>query len=100
MTDQSCTWCGKPFAPRTTGGKRQRFCSEECRNEFHRACRFWAAEQVWRGVLAVSSLKHALSQRIRSSEPHSGPNPTGSAGQSTPQILGTPSTLPYDPVNA
>ena len=76
MTAQPCMWCGDSFTPRATGGKRQRFCSEGCRKDFHRACRIWAETQVWSGELPVSALKHALSQRIRCSEPPSRSNPT------------------------
>ena len=68
MTERACAWCGVPFTPRTNGGKPQRFCSEQCRVEFHRGCRVWAEDQVWRGLLSVSALKNALEQRIRSSE--------------------------------
>src|ERR1700690_2344280 len=33
-----CERCSNPFTPRRgTGGKPQRFCSEECRRQFHAA---------------------------------------------------------------
>lgn len=76
MTARPCLWCDGPFTPRTTGGKRQRFCSGGCRKDFHRACRIWAEAQVSSGELPVSELKHTLSQRIRCSEPPSRSNPT------------------------
>ena len=59
MKIRPCMWCGEPFTPRKTGGKPQRFCSDRCRKEFHRACRIWAEAQVWFGELPVSALKHA-----------------------------------------
>jgi hypothetical protein len=35
-TEQRCDRCGTPFSPRRgSGGSRQRFCSSECRLDFH-----------------------------------------------------------------
>ncbi len=67
-TEQSCPWCNKPFLPRVGGGKPQRFCSTQCRTQFHSACRAWADAQVWSGNLPMSSLKRALRHRARFSE--------------------------------
>ena len=49
MVLHSCEWCGNSFAPRTNGGKPQRFCSGDCRKQFHAACRLWGQDQVERG---------------------------------------------------
>ena len=65
MTAQPCTWCGVSFTPRTTGGKPQRFCSERCRRQFDSGCRAWAEQAVASGLLTVSALKDALTQRAR-----------------------------------
>ena len=65
-----CPWCGEPFTPRGDGGKRQKFCAERCRQQFHAACRVWAEDQVWYGLVPVSALKRALEQRTRSPEGH------------------------------
>ena len=65
MIRRTCPWCDNPFTPRTDGGSPQKFCSAPCRKKFHVACRVWAEDQVWRGLLPVSSLKHALAQRAR-----------------------------------
>ena len=60
-----CSWCGKPFRPRTDGGSPQKFCSAPCRKEFHVACRVWSKDQVLRGLVPVESLKRAVHQRVR-----------------------------------
>ena len=80
MKTRPCMWCGELFTSRKTGGKPQRFCSERCRKEFHHACRVWAEQLVRGGELPVSALKHAQSQHIRCSEPHSRPDATGDTG--------------------
>ena len=68
MSRHACPWCGEPYTPRTTGGKRQKFCSKRCRRAFDSGCRAWAGEMVLRGRLPVSELKTALRQRARCSE--------------------------------
>ena len=74
MMARPCMWCGEPFTPRTTGGRRQRFCLERCRRDFESGCRTWAEQAVASGLLPVLALKHALEQRARSVEAHSRPN--------------------------
>jgi hypothetical protein len=51
-----CLWCGKGFAPRRDGGKRQLFCRPACRRSFDRAGRRWVAEAIATGVLTVDAL--------------------------------------------
>ena len=68
MVLHSCEWCGNSFAPRTNGGKPQRFCSGDCRKQFHAACRLWGQDQGERGLLPISAWKCALAQRTRSPE--------------------------------
>jgi hypothetical protein len=31
----ACYWCDRPFQPRRTGGRAQRFCRMSCRWQFH-----------------------------------------------------------------
>ncbi len=76
MTARSCMWCGDPFTPRATGGKRQRFCSEQCRRDFDRGCRAWVKQFVSSELLPVAALKHALCQRARSLNGIPAPNQT------------------------
>ncbi len=90
MTAQPCMWCGDPFTPRTTGGKPQRFCSERCRRDFDSGCRAWAEQAVASGLLPVLALKHALSQRARSVEAHSGPNAAQTPGKGSRESWAPP----------
>jgi hypothetical protein len=53
----SCPWCGKPFAPRRSGGSRQTFCGADCRHRFHRAARQWAESAVAAGILTIADLR-------------------------------------------
>jgi endogenous inhibitor of DNA gyrase (YacG/DUF329 family) len=61
MTRPLCPWCERPFTPRSTGGKPQRFCSERCRRALERELRAWAREQVADGEITPAQL-----QRVRS----------------------------------
>ena len=54
-----CPWCSDPFPPRRRGGSKKRFCSDECRMEFHRACRVWSVKQVDANLLPIAELKRA-----------------------------------------
>ena len=56
--DRVCLWCGKGFAPRRDGGKRQVFCRPTCRREFDAAGRRWVAEAITTEVLTVDALKN------------------------------------------
>ncbi len=60
-----CVWCDAAFAPRATGGSRQRFCTASCRRTFDSACRVYAATEIQTGRLPVSALRTALEQRAR-----------------------------------
>ena len=90
MTARPCLWCDGPFTPRTTGGKRQRFCSEQCRRDFDSGLRAWAAHAVSFGLLPVSALKDALKQRARCVEARFGLDATHDTGQATTPNLGAP----------
>lgn len=54
-----CPWCDSPFPPRRRGGSQKRFCCEQCRMAFHRACRIWAMKLVDAHLLPVAALKRA-----------------------------------------
>jgi hypothetical protein len=56
--DRACLWCGRGFAPRSDGGKRQLFCRPACRRGFDAAGRRWVAEAIATGVLAVDALRN------------------------------------------
>ncbi len=61
----ACLWCDREFHPRNSGGSVQKFCSKDCRLEFHAAARAWAEQAVGSGRLPVSAFKVALQQRAR-----------------------------------
>ncbi len=58
------------LTPRSDGSKPQRFCSQDCRKQFHAACRVWAEALVGSGLLPVSALRRGLEQRKRLREGH------------------------------
>ena len=94
MSMTPCLWCGDPFAPRSTGGSRQRFCRTSCRREFHDACRRWAEAEVLEGRLTVETIRSPQTQRSRwynahtgESHPSDGPTyPPEQDGPSTPLV--------------
>jgi endogenous inhibitor of DNA gyrase (YacG/DUF329 family) len=71
----TCHRCQRPFTPRSTGGKPQRFCSERCRRAFERELRAWARNQIAAGSVTPPQLQRARSPG------RSGP---GAITQSTP----------------
>ncbi len=54
----TCPWCDNPFPPRRRGGSPKRFCSKQCRLDFHRACRIWATKHVDAGLLPLAVLRN------------------------------------------
>jgi hypothetical protein len=63
-----CGQCGKPFEPRSkSGGKPQRFCSSECRFEFH----------AQRGQRSPTCIAPSLSAAVEESKPKAAPAATG-----------------------
>jgi hypothetical protein len=60
-TKPQCLWCGRAFAPRTTGGSPQRFCSTGHRQAFWVAARRWIMRAVQANLLSVESLKASQS---------------------------------------
>ena len=62
----ACLWCGRPFEPRSNGGKRQRFCAEPCRRAFAKAALAWTVEAVASGALVREELWSASPATRRS----------------------------------
>lgn len=52
-----CMWCGSRFAPRSSGGHRQRYCSPTCRRALDTARRRYIAEALASGALTIDGLK-------------------------------------------
>jgi hypothetical protein len=61
MTRPFCAWCERPFTPRRTGGKPQRFCRGACRRAFERELRAWARDQITAGDVTQAQLQRARS---------------------------------------
>jgi len=53
----NCVWCGRPFAPRRTGGSAQRFCSTGHRHAFWIAARRWTMRAIETGPVWVDCLR-------------------------------------------
>jgi hypothetical protein len=62
MTAPICPWCQRPFTPRCTGGKPQRFCRDACRRAFERELRAWARNQIAAGGVTPAQLQRARSR--------------------------------------
>jgi hypothetical protein len=54
----SCLWCERPFRPRRSGGRAQRFCRPSCRRAFHAAVRVWALDELAGGRVTVANFKN------------------------------------------
>ncbi len=55
-----CTWCGVETA--------EKFCSEDCRQDFNTACRVWAAQEYEAERLSIFTLRSCLEQHTRGVE--------------------------------
>jgi len=53
----SCCWCDRPFEPRQTGGRMQRFCRPSCRRSFHAVVRTWALDAIADGTLSIEEIR-------------------------------------------
>jgi hypothetical protein len=51
-----CHWCGASFTPRSNG-RRQRFCSPECKSAFWVALQRWAAAEFEATRVTVEKLR-------------------------------------------
>ena len=86
-----CAWCLRRFAPRRTGGRPQRFCSERCRRGSEKAMREWAKGELAAGRATIAEIK-----RERSSAPAAVlPRPDGKRPLGAPRALSEgPSPVP------
>ena len=46
-----CRWCETVFAPRNTGGSKQKFCSKICKRYFENSILNWANAQYDKGAV-------------------------------------------------
>ncbi len=65
---QPCTWCGTEFEPQVTGRSAKRFCSKDCRQTFHAACRIWGEEAYGAGEVSTFQLQTCFARRARRTE--------------------------------
>ncbi len=72
-----CIWCEAKFAARKSGGSAQRFCSKDCRQDFHIACRTWAVQEYEYGRESLTALRTPLRQRARCIERDFAPQAPG-----------------------
>ncbi len=86
-TRDLCTWCGSTFEPQVTGRSVKRFCSKDCRQSFHAACRIWGEEAFGAGEVSIFQLQTCLARRARRTQrdsasergkaPETGASPVG-----------------------
>ena len=62
---QPCTWCGSTFEPQVTGRSVKKFCSKDCRQNFHAACRIWGEEAFGTGEVSIWQLQTCFARRAR-----------------------------------
>ncbi len=63
-----CTWCETEFEPQVIGLSVKRFCSTDCRQDFHAACRIWGEEAHGAGEVTTFQLRTSLARRARRTE--------------------------------
>ncbi len=73
INTSACIWCETKFAARKSGGSAQRFCSKDCRQDFHIACRIWAVQEYEAGRVSLTALRSPPGQRARCIERDSDP---------------------------
>lgn len=54
----ACLWCERPFTPRSTGGRAQRFCRPRCRRSFHAAARRWVLAELAAGRVTLAAIRN------------------------------------------
>lgn len=55
---ESCPWCGRDFALRTSGGRVQKFCSTRCRRALDAAGRRYIRDALTSGALTIADLRN------------------------------------------
>ena len=60
-----CTWCGSTFEPQVTGRSVKKFCSTDCRQNFHAACRIRGEEAFGAGEVSIFQLQTCFARRAR-----------------------------------
>ncbi len=65
---QLCTWCETEFEPQMTGRSVKKFCSTDCRQDFHAACRIWGEEAHRTGEVTTFQLRTCFARHARRTE--------------------------------
>lgn len=63
---QTCKWCSTPF----TGPAKKKFCSNRCRNAFHKAARKWTEALIEAGFLTPEMIKRWEAEGMPVSSPY------------------------------
>jgi endogenous inhibitor of DNA gyrase (YacG/DUF329 family) len=90
MTRIACPWCSRPFTPRRSGGKPQRFCSPQCRRAFERELRAWARDQIAADGIPPAQLQRPRSIEATSHEGHPAAARTASPSAGPMRALSSP----------
>ena len=80
---QPCIWCGTEIEPQATGRSVKRFCSTDCRQSFHAACRIWGEEAHGAGVVSIFQLQTCFARRARRTERDPAPGGAQVASEAT-----------------
>ena len=93
-TRDLCTWCSSTFEPQVTGRSVKRFCSKDCRQSFHAACRIWGEEAFGADEVSILQLQTCLARRARRTQrdsasergkaPETGASPVGTLRAAAP----------------
>ena len=86
---QPCTWCGATFEPQVTGRSVKKFCSTDCRQSFHAACRIWGEEAHGAGAVSIFQLRTCVARRARRTE-----RDLGTEGTADPETATRPDGPP------
>jgi hypothetical protein len=86
----ACLWCSRPFRPRESGGRAQRFCRPSCRRAFHAGTRAWALDELAARRVSIGDFKNSL-HATRALVPAAF---SGSAVQEAPRQLPVPEAPP------
>jgi len=65
-----CAWCSGPFTPRTTGGRRQLFCTEACRRASEKGMRQWTKGELAAGRVTIAQLQRERCSDLPLPDPH------------------------------
>src|SRR6516162_7881775 len=88
MSVTKCLWCGRAFAPRSTGGSSAKFCSAAHRKAYHSAVRHWAEAEIAGGRLTIAQIRNGAACTLVTAAASPAPEtPPGSPAPVAPEEL-------------